>query len=174
MAANRAPLESAHALDPRYYRGAEMLDIEQRAIIARHWQIVAAAGMVAEPGDVLVRTIAEVPVIIVRGEDGALNGFTNICRHRAGPLATCDMKGAKRLRCAYHGWTYGLDGKLLSAPEMREAEGFDKFQQQSAANKLTNAGHQAAPEKTTTPDTTITAISDVGKKTFHPKRISWS
>ncbi|NNC73044.1 MAG: Rieske 2Fe-2S domain-containing protein [Sphingomonadaceae bacterium] len=126
MAADRIALERAHALDPRYYRGADTLDVELREILGRHWQIIAGSEQVAETGDVAVREIADVPVIIIRGEDGALSGFTNICRHRAGPVATCDLKGASRLRCAYHGWTYDLDGKLLSAPEMREAEGFDK------------------------------------------------
>ncbi|MEO5559032.1 MAG: SRPBCC family protein, partial [Dokdonella sp.] len=49
----------------------------------------------------------------------------NVCRHRAGPLATCAGRGAKRLRCHYHGWTYALDGQLLSAPEMTDAENFN-------------------------------------------------
>jgi choline monooxygenase len=53
-----------------------------------------------------------------------LRGFHNICRHRAGPVAACSGKGAKRFRCAYHGWTYELDGRLRAAPEMQDAQDF--------------------------------------------------
>src|SRR5690606_1343749 len=51
--------------------------------------------------------------------------FHNVCRHRAGPIAWCDGRGARALRCRYHGWTYGLDGRLQSAPGMDAADGFD-------------------------------------------------
>ncbi|MGH8165151.1 MAG: aromatic ring-hydroxylating oxygenase subunit alpha, partial [Rhodanobacteraceae bacterium] len=69
--------------------------------------------------------VAGVPLVLMRGEDGALRALHNVCRHRAGPLALCDGRDAKRLRCHYHGWTYALDGQLLSAPEMAGAAGFD-------------------------------------------------
>jgi len=53
-----------------------------------------------------------------------LRAFPNVCRHRAGPLALCNGKGARALHCKYHGWTYLLDGQLRSAPEMQDAEDF--------------------------------------------------
>jgi choline monooxygenase len=62
---------------------------------------------------------------VMRTEADRVRAFHNVCRHRAGPLATCDGKGAKALRCRYHGWTYGLDGVLRSAPEMSTAPDFD-------------------------------------------------
>ena len=73
---------------------------------------------------------AGLPVIAVRGVDedggpGPIRAFHNVCRHRAGPIAQCDGLAAKSLRCRYHGWTYGLDGQLKSAPEMQGVEGFD-------------------------------------------------
>jgi choline monooxygenase len=59
----------------------------------------------------------------VRGLDGTLRGFYNVCRHRAGPPA--EGCGSRKLfRCGYHGWTYGLDGTLLSATEIEGVEGF--------------------------------------------------
>ncbi|MBK6435308.1 MAG: Rieske 2Fe-2S domain-containing protein [Rhodanobacteraceae bacterium] len=77
-------------------------------------------------GDHVVADIADVPILVVRGgNDGRLRGFINACRHRAGPLATCDGRGAKALRCHYHGWTYGLDGALKAATEMQEPADFD-------------------------------------------------
>jgi choline monooxygenase len=119
-------LEQASALDPAHYVGDEALTFDQREILAPAWQVVAPASTLANPGDVIVREIGGIPIIIVRDEAGELNGFFNICRHRAGPLALCDGQGAKRLRCAYHGWAYDLQGQLKTAPEMQRAEGFDR------------------------------------------------
>jgi choline monooxygenase len=73
----------------------------------------------------VVAEVAGVPILIVRGDDGELRALHNVCRHRAGPLALCDGRGAKRLRCHYHGWTYALDGRLRSAPEMDTACDFE-------------------------------------------------
>lgn len=118
-------LDHATALPARYYVGEAMLAMEQRAVFARSWQLVAHQGQLAEPGDHVVEQVGHVPVIVVRGQDGVLRGFVNVCRHRAGPLALCNGKGARALHCKYHGWTYTLEGQLRSAPEMQGAADFD-------------------------------------------------
>jgi len=118
-------LEHAHAMSPRYYSGEATLALEQRAVFARCWQLVAHRGQLAEPGNHVVGQVAGVPVLLVRGEDGVLRGFPNICRHRGGPLALCDGKGLRVLRCKYHGWTYTLDGQLRAATEMQDAFDFN-------------------------------------------------
>jgi choline monooxygenase len=120
------PLATATALPAHYYSGAETAARDRHAIFARNWQLVARSAQVATPGDHVVCEIAGVPLLIVRGADAVLRALHNVCRHRAGPLALCDGLAAKRLRCHYHGWTYALDGQLLSAPEMDDAEGFAK------------------------------------------------
>jgi len=119
-------LRNASALPAEHYLGTERLAFDLEHILAPGWQVIAPASAVRDPGDHIVREIAGKPVLIVRNGEGRLNGFFNICRHRAGPLATCDGKGAKRLRCAYHGWIYNLDGELRVAPEMQEAKGFTR------------------------------------------------
>ncbi|MDE1894774.1 MAG: Rieske 2Fe-2S domain-containing protein [Xanthomonadaceae bacterium] len=118
------PLEQATALPARYYAGEAMLAMEQRAVFARSWQLAAHQGQLTGPGDHVVGEIAGVPLLLVRGQDGVLRAFPNVCRHRAGPLALCDGKGARALHCKYHGWTYTLEGQLRSAPEMQGAAGF--------------------------------------------------
>ena len=84
------PLDRAHALPARYYAGEAMLAMEQRAVFARSWQLVAQQGQLAGPGDHAVEQVAGVPILLVRGADGVLRAFPNVCRHRAGPLAQCD------------------------------------------------------------------------------------
>jgi choline monooxygenase len=119
------PLASAHALAAEFYTAPGTLEHERRAIFARHWQLVAHVSQLAASGDHVVAELAGVPILVVRGEDGELRAMHNVCRHRAGPLALCDGRGAKALRCRYHGWTYSLAGRLRSAPEMAGAEDFD-------------------------------------------------
>ena len=119
------PLERAHALAAEFYTAASTLEHERRAIFARSWQIVAHVSQLEASGDHIVTEIAGVPVLVVRGEDGELRAMHNVCRHRAGPLAVCDGRGARALRCRYHGWTYTLAGQLRSAPEMGDAQDFD-------------------------------------------------
>ncbi len=114
-------LARARALDPKYYFGEDMLAMEQRAVFARSWQLVAHHEQLASPGDHVVEAVGGVPVLLVRGHDGVLRAFPNVCRHRAGPLALCNGKGARSLHCKYHGWTYTLEGQLRSAPEMQDA-----------------------------------------------------
>ena len=114
-------LNRARALPARYYAGDAMLAMEQRAVFARSWQLVAYREQLAEPGDHVVEQIAGVPILLVRGPDRVLRAFPNVCRHRAGPLALCNGKGARALHCKYHGWTYTLEGQLRSAPEMQDA-----------------------------------------------------
>jgi choline monooxygenase len=118
-------LEEARALLPEYYSGQAQFDFDQQHILSSGWQIVAPAALVDNPGDHIVREIGGKPVLIVRNREGRLNGFYNVCRHRAGPIALCDGRGAKRLRCAYHGWIYDLDGQLKVTPQMEGAKDFD-------------------------------------------------
>jgi|SRR6185437_15157165 len=119
------PLSHATALPAHFYLGAGSEARDRRAIFSRNWQLLAHVSQLQEPGDHVVAEIAGVPLLLVRGADGELRALHNVCRHRAGPLALCDGRGAKRLRCLYHGWTYALDGQLQSAPEMAATPDFD-------------------------------------------------
>jgi choline monooxygenase len=119
------PLATASALPAHYYVAPDMAARDRRAVFDPGWQLVAHVSRLAAPGDHVVTDFAGLPVIAVRDTDGTIRAFHNVCRHRAGPLARCDGRGAKALRCRYHGWTYRLDGSLRSAPDMAETEGFE-------------------------------------------------
>jgi choline monooxygenase len=119
------PLAHAHALPADFYVAPSTQSHENRAIFGRHWQLLAHVSQLAASGDHVVGEIAGVPILVVRDEDGELRAMHNVCRHRAGPLALCDGRGARALRCRYHGWTYTLAGQLRTAPEMQGAEDFD-------------------------------------------------
>ena len=127
-----APQALSHAtsLPARFYADPAMEALDRQAIFDRGWQLLAHVCQLRDPGDHVVADLAGLPVIAVRGAEGQggageIRVFHNVCRHRAGPIASCDGLAAKSLRCRYHGWTYGLDGVLRSAPEMGTAPDFD-------------------------------------------------
>jgi choline monooxygenase len=109
---------------PSYlYTDPSVFDTEKERIFARSWQVVGHRDQVANPGDYFTTELVGEPLLMVRGTDGKLRGFYNVCRHRAGPPA--EGCGSRKLfRCGYHGWTYGLDGSLISATEIEGVEGF--------------------------------------------------
>ncbi|HEX5054153.1 MAG TPA: SRPBCC family protein [Planctomycetota bacterium] len=122
----RAELHRARALPVAHYVDPTWVAREAAQVFARSWQLVGSADRLTAPGDHVVDEIAGRPLLVVRHSDGELRAFYNVCKHRAGPLAVCDGRGARALRCKYHGWTYELDGALRSAPEMGEALDFDR------------------------------------------------
>jgi len=120
------PLERARALPASYYVGPQALDRDVECVLGQSWQLVAHERQLSGAGDHVVATVGRTPVLVVRGDDGALRAFANVCRHRAGPLALEDGRGARALHCRYHGWTYDLEGRLRHAPEMGGATDFHK------------------------------------------------
>jgi choline monooxygenase len=118
-------LARAHTLPARWYTAPEMHALELERIFARTWQPVGRAAQVAHAGDYFTAEVAGRPVVVVRDEGGELRAFYNVCRHRAGPVAVgCGRR--KSLQCAYHGWTYKLNGALATTPEFEGVECFDR------------------------------------------------
>jgi choline monooxygenase len=113
----------AWTLPSHLYTEPDTFAAEKDRIFARTWQVVGHCDRVVKPGDYFTTELVGEPLLIVRGADGKLRGFYNVCRHRAGPPA--EGCGSRKLfRCGYHGWTYGLDGSLISATEIEGVQGF--------------------------------------------------
>src|SRR5437763_15602880 len=114
----------AWTLPARCYTDPGILAAEFKNIFSSTWQVIGHKSQVANPGDYFTAELIGEPLLIVCGADGHLRGFFNVCRHRAGPAA--DGCGSRKLfRCGYHGWTYGLDGALISAPEFEGVADFN-------------------------------------------------
>lgn len=117
------PIERASTIPSDWYTDPRFHHLDREQVIARSWQLVGHASQLSGPGSLLCLTVAGEPILVVRGEDGRVRGFFNVCRHRGGPLAFEDGQ-VSALRCHYHGWTYGLDGQLRGVPDMAGAEEF--------------------------------------------------
>jgi choline monooxygenase len=118
------PLEKAHCLPNTWYTSPEVARLERDAIFARSWQAIGRRELVAKPGQFLTADVADEPILAVRGEDGVLRAFVNVCRHRAARVCSEECGTATKLRCHYHGWTYDLSGNLRGVPEFDGVEGF--------------------------------------------------
>lgn len=129
-------LECAETLASRFYTDPAMLALEKERIFRRTWQWVGMLShpcgevngkprTIADPETFFTVDVAGEPVLVCRDKAGTLRAFSNVCRHRAGPVGV--GAGCKNvLRCAYHGWTYTLDGRLIGTPEVDGVEFFDR------------------------------------------------
>ena len=118
-------LEHASTLPARFYFDAEVLAAEQRQVFGRTWQLAGRLDQVRDAGQYFTATVGDEPVLVVRGNDGVLRAMSNVCRHRAGPIARGEGKRPV-LQCGYHGWTYSLDGRLRNTPEFDGVAEFDR------------------------------------------------
>jgi choline monooxygenase len=117
----------AHASTPpsHWYFDPRLLAAEQERVFARTWQLAGREEQVASPGDYFTATVGGEPIIVVRGADDRLRALSNVCRHRAGPVAS-GAGSRKVFQCGYHGWTFALDGRLLGAPEFDGVADFSR------------------------------------------------
>ncbi|TMC84452.1 MAG: Rieske 2Fe-2S domain-containing protein [Chloroflexi bacterium] len=125
MAKLETDIARASTIPSQMYLDPAVLEREKDRIFARTWQLVAHRNELARPGDFKPTTILDEPILLTHAQDGKLHGFYNVCRHRAA-LVVSSRGNRKSLQCGYHGWVYGLDGKLQAAREMEGTEDFDK------------------------------------------------
>ncbi len=120
------PLARARTLPADWYTDPGVVARERRAVFARSWQCVGRREQVATAGQFVTADVAGEPVLVVRGDDGQLRGFFNVCRHRAAAVCAEPCGIVAKLRCRYHGWTYDLRGRLRGTPEWDGVEEFEK------------------------------------------------
>jgi choline monooxygenase len=117
-----ARIEKAATLPARVYTDPAVLEVENARVFGSSWQLVGRAGQVARPGDFFTGRVAGEEILVAR--DGEiLRALSNVCRHRAGPVAA-GAGSCRAFTCGYHGWSYGLDGRLLGTPEFDGVEDF--------------------------------------------------
>lgn len=119
------PAAQASSIPPEFYISDTVAQSELDNIFRGGWIGLGRADQVANPGDFTTHDLAGQNIILTRDKDGKIQALANTCRHRSARLV--DGSGnCKGLRCPFHSWFYALDGRLVSAPHMEAAEGFDK------------------------------------------------
>ena len=108
----------AHSLQQALYNSQAAFERDLEFVFRRHWILAGHASMAPQPGDFFLAEAAAESIIVIRGRDGALRAFANVCRHRGSRICASSQGHASVLVCPYHAWTYNLDGSLRSARYM--------------------------------------------------------
>ncbi len=133
--ATRLPVSRASTIIPDAYRSEEFYKVEQDRIFSKGWVCVGYTSQASKAGETFMTTLAGQSFFITRDDSGQLRAFYNVCRHRGAQLIHED--GCHDvIRCPYHSWGYGLDGKLLGTPYFR---GLDVPQEQQAIFDMSGA-----------------------------------
>ncbi len=118
LAPVRAPLDRAHGLPNAHYTDPVVHAEEREALLFSTWAGLTVAAEVPEPGDAKPIDFVGVPLLLLRDREGQVRVFQNICRHRGMILVAEPRKIEGALRCPYHSWCYGLDGRLVATPHV--------------------------------------------------------
>ena len=130
------PLDHASTIPASWYINKDFYDLELRTVFSRSWQLAGRLDQVSQPGQYVTSDIGGEPIVVVRGNDGVLRAFFNVCRHHAAAVMT-ELEGkAAQLRCPYHGWTYSLEGELKGTPDFSGVCNFDRASNGLAALEL--------------------------------------
>jgi len=113
------------SLAAKYYTDPEVFKLETNGLLARTWQFAGHASQLKETGDYFTFDMAGESLFCIKGRDGEIRTFYNVCQHRAHQLVS--GQGQTRVVvCPYHAWTYELTGELRAGPNIKAVEGFDK------------------------------------------------
>ncbi len=116
-ARTRLPVSLATTLIPDAYTSPEFHELELERVFGTSWVAACCTSDVANPGDAFAVSVGKASVLVVRGRDGELRAFHNVCRHRGAQLVDEGPTHVERFfRCPYHSWAYALDGSCLGTP----------------------------------------------------------
>jgi len=121
----RKPVDRARLLPPRVFHDPDIHAWEQEAWFARSWLCVGREDDAPAPGSYFLARVAGESVVILRGRDGELRAFHNVCRHRGSTILVEPRGSLVRIQCPYHAWTYDLDGTLRRAKHTEALFDFD-------------------------------------------------
>ena len=112
MLINRKP---NYSLEQPFYNDERIYQLDLQEIFEKEWIFAGMTCEIPSKGNFITLTIGSNPVVLVRGAEGVIHGFFNVCRHRGSRLCVTEKGKVAKLVCQYHKWTYELDGRLLFA-----------------------------------------------------------
>lgn len=125
VAATRQPTERAHTLPARVYHDPEVFQFEVDTWFRHTWLFVGREEDAPDNGSYFLTSIAGENLVVVRGNDGALRAFHNVCRHRGSTMLEEPCGQLVRFQCPYHAWIYDLQGNLRQPRHTDTLENFD-------------------------------------------------
>ena len=170
------------------YRDPDYFKVEMARLIRPSWQIVCHANDIPDAGDWRTLDILDESVIVIRGGDGQVRAFANVCRHRGSRLVDGTGGCAKRLTCPYHAWTYAADGRLVGVPRREDYPGLDPAALGLIPVELEawhgflfvrlegggpGIGVMMAPYEEEVAPYRLTELQAIGRITLRPRDVNW-
>jgi carnitine monooxygenase subunit len=168
--------------DPEFHR------IEMERVMRPAWQIVCHASDIPATGDYHSLDFLGESIVVIRGEDGAVRAFANVCRHRAMRLVEGPRGCVRKLVCPYHAWTYELDGRLSGVPMRADYPALDPSRHGLAPIELEiwrgfifvrlagggpSVAGMMAPYEADVAPYRFEALEAIGRVTLRPRAVNW-
>ncbi|MBO9498030.1 MAG: aromatic ring-hydroxylating dioxygenase subunit alpha [Novosphingobium sp.] len=184
---NEDPLEG-WSLPAWTYSDPEFFEAEKELVFAPSWQVVCHVSDIAEVGAWHTLDYLGESVIVVRGRDGEVRAFTNVCRHRGSRIVDGSSGCAKKLVCPYHAWTYELDGRLSGVPDSASYPALEKSMQALAPVSMEiwrgfvfvrlkdqgpSVASMMAPYESMIEPYRFEALKALGRVTMRPRDVNW-
>ncbi|HEX2764692.1 MAG TPA: aromatic ring-hydroxylating dioxygenase subunit alpha [Allosphingosinicella sp.] len=180
--------QPALSLPAWIYNDPDFFAVEMERLIRPSWQIVCHDGDIPQTGDWRTLELLGESVVVLRGEDGEVRAFHNLCRHRASRLVQGAAGCSKRLTCPYHAWTYALDGRLIGVPhradypglepsrlglvsvEMETWQGFHFVRLEGGGPSV---AEMMAPHEEEVAPYRFERLDAIGRVTMRPRHVNW-
>ncbi len=187
VSAARDPLEN-WSLPGWLYHDPEFLEAEKRAFLRSAPQVVCHANEIASPGEWRTLEYLGESVIVIRGDDGEVRAFANVCRHRGSRIVDGTAGCAKVLTCPYHAWSYARDGRLVGVPHRGEypelrpddlglspvaLETWRGFLFVSLAPGAPSVAEMMAPYEDEIAPYRLEELQAIGRVTLRPRPLNW-
>jgi phenylpropionate dioxygenase-like ring-hydroxylating dioxygenase large terminal subunit len=182
-------IASTRSLPAWIYRDQGFFELERERVFRQAWQVVCHLNDVPEAGDYVTLDFLGEKVVSLRGDDGLVRSFHNVCRHRAARVADGGQGNCgHRLVCPYHAWSYGLDGRLIAAPRWQGFETLDKASNGLApveqeiwngfvfvrfASGLPSVAEMMAPYAAELEPYRLSDLVPQGRVTLRPRPVNW-
>jgi phenylpropionate dioxygenase-like ring-hydroxylating dioxygenase large terminal subunit len=189
MHAKSVPDLDGFSLPGWLYRDHEFLEAEREKVFAPSWQLVCHLNDIPSPGDYHTLDFLGEPLVAVRGQDGGVKTFFNVCRHRAARILDgSEGRCVGRIVCPYHAWTYDLDGRLTGVPHRKE---FNEFSLRQYALKpveseiykgfifvrlqpgLPSVAEMMAPYESELAPYRLEELQPLGRVTLRTRHVNW-
>jgi phenylpropionate dioxygenase-like ring-hydroxylating dioxygenase large terminal subunit len=119
-------VNESSALPKHFFTDPKIYDLEKDKVFRSDWVAVARVDQLINPGDYLTYDFFGDPIILACNKQGQINAFSNVCLHRACPIASGTGNTKTLFTCPYHKWTYDLEGRFRGAPDMEQAVNFNR------------------------------------------------
>ena len=119
-----AQTRMGYSFDQEFYTSDAVFKADFDQVISQKWLLAGHVSRIPDKGDYFLFRVGNEQIIVIRENADSVRAFFNVCRHRGSTICQSESGNAPRLVCPYHAWTFGLDGRLISARLM--PEDFDK------------------------------------------------